>query len=129
MPELVLVDTNVLIDFERGKRQAGECLDEIESRSKLAVSAMTQMEMIVGCRNKSELRVLQVSLQRFEVIPISPVITTEATDILQRYNLSHGLLIADALIAATGLTIQAPLLTADRRDFDFIEGLALFPYP
>ena len=51
MAELVLVDTNVLIDFERGKRQAGECLDEIGSRSKLAVSAMTQMEMIVGCRN------------------------------------------------------------------------------
>jgi len=129
MAELVLVDTNVLIDFERGKRQAGECLDDIESRSKLAVSAMTQMEMIVGCRNKSELRVLQVSLQRFEVIPISPLITTKTIAILQQYNLSHGLLIADALIAATALTIQAPLLTSNRRDFDFIEGLALFPYP
>jgi predicted nucleic acid-binding protein len=48
---------------------------------------------------------------------------------LQQYNRSHGLLIADALIAATALSIQAPLLTANRRDFDFIEGLALFPYP
>ena len=129
MTEIVLVDTNVLVDFERGNRRAGEHLDEIESRSKPAISAMTQMEMIVGCRKKSDLSILLSFLQRFEVIPINPAITTRTIDILLQYGLSHGVLIADALIAATALTIQAPLLTANQRDFRFIGGLSLLPYP
>ena len=128
MAATVLVDTNVLIDFERGNKETGQSLDEIEGHSKLAISAMTQMEMIAGRRNKPELRILQSFLRRFDIVPFNATITTKTIDILLQYKLSHGLLIADALIAATAMTTQAPLLTANQRDFRFIEALSLFPY-
>ncbi|GAB4159030.1 MAG: hypothetical protein Fur0046_38490 [Cyanobacteria bacterium J069] len=52
-----------------------------------------------------------------------------ATQLLQDYFLSHGLLIPDALIAATAIEHQIPLLTKNQRDFRFISDLTLLPYP
>ncbi len=49
--------------------------------------------------------------------------------LLRSYRLSHGLLIADALIAATALALDRPLVTKNQRDFHFIEGIHLLAYP
>jgi predicted nucleic acid-binding protein len=43
--------------------------------------------------------------------------------------LSHGLLIADALIAATAVVLDAPLISKNQRDYQFIAGLNLLAYP
>ena len=52
-----------------------------------------------------------------------------AIDLIRRYRLSHGLLIADAIIAATALVKNVPLVSKNQRDYRFIEGLDLWPYP
>jgi len=49
--------------------------------------------------------------------------------LLREYRLSHGLLIADSLIAATAITIAAPLATKNQQDYKFIKGLQLLSYP
>jgi predicted nucleic acid-binding protein len=41
------------------------------------------------------------------------------------YYLSHGMLIADALIAATAVTHGYRLLTRNRKHFEFLSGLEL----
>ncbi|MCQ3975644.1 MAG: type II toxin-antitoxin system VapC family toxin, partial [Anaerolineae bacterium] len=56
-------------------------------------------------------------------------ISDVAVDLLRRYRLSHGLLIADALIAATALSLDTPLVTKNQRDCRFIAGLRLLAYP
>jgi predicted nucleic acid-binding protein len=48
---------------------------------------------------------------------------------MQTYALSHGLQIPDALIAATALALNIPLLSKNQRDYRFISGLSLLPYP
>ena len=48
---------------------------------------------------------------------------------MQTYALSHGLQIPDALIAATALAFNIPLLSKNQRDYRFIVGLSLLPYP
>jgi predicted nucleic acid-binding protein len=52
-----------------------------------------------------------------------------AVDLLRRYRLSHGLLIADAFIAATALVLDTPLVSKNQRDYRFIAGLTLLRYP
>lgn len=86
------------------------------------------MELIVGCRNKTELRMLDEFLNRFQVLTITERISLKATQLLREYRLSHGLLIADALIAATALALDQPFITKNRRDYAFISGLNLLPY-
>lgn len=87
------------------------------------------MELVVGCRNAAELRALAQFLQRFTVLQVSEEISRSAVDLLARYRLSHGLLIADALIAATVLNGERQLISKNQRDYRFMEGLHLLAYP
>jgi len=127
--ELVVVDTDILVDAGRGVQEALDYLQALEHRARPAVSAVTQMELIVGCRNKTELQALERFLRRFRILKIDETISDKAVELLRQYRLSHGLLIADALIAATALSWGCPLVSKNQRDYRFIAGLDLWPYP
>jgi predicted nucleic acid-binding protein len=68
-------------------------------------------------------------LNRFQVISLNERMSDAAVDLLRRYRLSHGLLIADAFIAATALVLDTPLVSKNQRDYRFIAGLTLLRYP
>jgi predicted nucleic acid-binding protein len=87
------------------------------------------MELIVGCRNKFELQALNHFLSQFQMLTMTSQISDLATQLLQDYFLSHGLLIGDALIAATAIAHEIPLLSKNQRDFRLIQKLTLLPYP
>ena len=129
MAELTLVDTDILIDAAHKDEMAVTVLQNLESTSGLAVSIVTQMELVVGCRNKTEQRELAKFLQRFQVIHLSASISQRGLELLQQYRLSHGLLIPDGLIAATALETAIPLISKNQKDYHFIDGLQLLPYP
>jgi predicted nucleic acid-binding protein len=126
---ITIVDSDILIDVARGEAEAINCLLRLEQTSALAISAVSQMELIVGCRSKKELQDLEKFLNRYQVLKITDRISDRATDLLTQYFLSHGLLIADSLIAATALTHNEPFITKNQRDFRFIADLNLLPYP
>jgi len=127
--ELTLVDTDILIDAGRQVREAVDCLDRIEQQSALAISVITQMELLIGCRNKAEQRTTERFLQRFRVLKLDEQISDTTVTLLRQYRLSHGLMIPDALIAATALTRDQALISKNQRDYRFISGLRLLPYP
>lgn len=126
---MVMIDTDILVDVGRGVDEASSFLVGLEIESQLALSAITQMELIVGCRNKIELQRVDSFLRRFRVIPVTEIVTDKAVELLCQFRLSHGLLIADALIAATAVQWGLPLVSKNQRDYRFIDGLELMPYP
>ncbi len=125
----VIVDTDVLIDVSREIDEAIASLQKVEQNASPAISAITQMELLVGCRNKAELRAPEKFLLRFHILVLSEHISTLAVNLMREYRLSHGLLIADALIAATAISLSYPLLTKNQRDYRFIKTLDLLSYP
>lgn len=125
----IIVDTDVLIDASRGVQTSLDCLRRLEEQTTLAISAVTEMELIVGCRNKVELQAIEIFLGRFHVLGISELISDRAAQLLKQYRLSHGLLILDAIIAATALEANEPLISKNQRDFRFIANLDLLQYP
>jgi predicted nucleic acid-binding protein len=125
----MVVDSDILIDYSRGVPEAAEFLTENSQVSRLLISSMTQMEVLVGARNKREQTKLSKFLGRFEMIKFSGPIADWALRLLTRYTLSHGLLIPDALIAATALSENQPLATNNRSDYEFITGLRVVSYP
>lgn len=124
-----IIDTDILIDAGRGVQEAIDCLQRLAQQSSCAISTVTQMELMIGCRNKTELHDLETFLRRFQLLKITEPVSDRAVDLLQQHRLSHGLLIADALIAATALEHNQPFITKNQRDFRFITGLNLQPYP
>ena len=129
MTTQLLVDTDILIDVSREIQEAIDCLSQIEQQGSIAISCITQMELIIGCRNKKELETLDDFLAEFEIISVDTAISDTAVKLLQEYRLSHGLLIADALIAATAISGNASFISKNQRDYRFIKELTLLPYP
>lgn len=126
---LVLVDTDILIDAAAQVADSVDCLKHFEQRSTLAVSVVTELELLVGCRNKTELQKTDRLLERFQVIPITEQISNSAVELIRKYRLSHGLLLADALIAATALVVDCDFVTKNQRDYRFVDILKLLDYP
>ena len=125
---MTLIDTDILIDTARGIEKAITCLRTLEEHAELTISSITQMEMIVGCENNSELKALEKFLERFVILPVSEEVSLLAVHILKTYRLSHGLKIADALIASTAIAHNIPLISKNQRDYRFIKTLTLLPY-
>ncbi len=124
-----LIDTDILIDVGREIEIAVNRLEVEEQVATLGISVVTQMELIVGCRNKKELKELDKFLKRFQIISLNENTSNKAINLLHRYRLSHGLLIADSLIAATALVMDVSFLSKNQKDYRFIENLKLLPYP
>src|SRR5215475_2420430 len=101
--QVILVDTDILIDAGRKVTEAIDYRDYMEQQAAFGVSVITQMELMVGCRNTRELRVLERFLRRFSIVTLSETIADAGVTLLRRYRLSHGLLIPDALIAVSAL--------------------------
>ncbi len=129
MKQKLLVDTDILIDVSREIPIAINRLQSEARNSTLAISTITQMELIVGCRNKTELQNLKKFLRRYAIIKVNEMITDKAIELLSQYRLSHGLLIPDGLIAATAIVTNSPLLSRNQRDYRFISDLNLLYYP
>lgn len=126
---ILVVDTDIIIDVGRYIQVAIDRLDEENKNSILCISSVTQMELIIGCLNKTELLHLHKFLKRFEIIDLKSSISKKAIELLYNYRLSHGLLIADSLIASTALVLDADFLTKNQKDYRFIEGIKLKKYP
>ena len=121
-----LLDTTALIDLSRGQIAAADFLDgEREAGTPLFVSIVSAMEFIVGCRNKAELAKAQKLLSDFQLIQLNSAISQKACTLLLTYTLSHGLMIPDALIAATSLTESLQLMSDNDHHFKMISGLVV----
>ncbi len=126
---VTIIDTDILIDSARQAPEAISCLNKIIQKSIPAISVITQMELFVGCRNKTELRNTEHFLKRFQVVNLNDQSCRIAVDLLRMYRLSHGLMMPDALIVATAIFFGSEFITKNQQDYRFISGLQLLPYP
>lgn len=120
----MLIDTDVLIWNLRGNERAASVLDE---NAPFSISALSYMELLQGLRNKDELRVLRRAIRfwKADVVQIDVDISNRATFLVEEYALSHSMQMADALIAATALSLGTTLITANDRHYRPVEGLDL----
>ncbi len=123
----MLIDTDVLIWFLRGRRSARVAIAECPS---VELSAVTYMELAQGVRDKEELRMLRqtIRLNEWRVLPVTEDISYRATMYVENYSLSDGVRLADALIAASAVQAGLVLLTANSRHYRCIPDLALEQY-
>jgi predicted nucleic acid-binding protein len=128
--EQVILDSDILIDLARGDIRAVGFVDGIVSQGERpSISIITEMELFLGARTKPEQRGIRQLLQRFQVLPISEMISVRARNLIVRYGMSYGLTIPDGLIAATAIAYRAALLTRNARYFSYIPRLRVrVPY-
>lgn len=114
-----LPDTNVF-----SKIFAGDLLVKQYVESLTAfIDATIYIECLQGSKSNHEKRVIEKYLTRFPLLSITPTSSNSAIDLIRSYSNSNGLLLADALIAATALENDLTVLTYNVDDFKFIKGL------
>ena len=126
---MILVDSDILIQYSRGDVVAAKWLEKMSASDGLVISVVTEMELIFGSRDRAHLKETQQLIETFEVIQIDEAVSKRASSLIGTYCLSHRLEMPDALIAATALVHKLALGTINKRDFRFIDGLRLVHYP
>jgi len=119
---MLLLDTNILIDYLRGKQAAIEFI-ECARKPRFAVNTVIVLELYNGCLNKAELVKIRRLLNGFNHFDLNEAIAQAATEIGHAFALSHSVSAPDALIAATALVYNLELRTANLKDFRMIPGL------
>jgi predicted nucleic acid-binding protein len=122
----VLVDSDILIEVSRG-RNAGVISKWIElSKSDSAVlySPVSVAELWAGAR-PNEHDAINNLFRSLTCIPIDQDVGHQAGAHLRQYRKSHGVEIADALIAASAMANKAELWTLNRKHYP-MKNLSFF---
>lgn len=104
--ERLLVDTNVLVYHLGGRSDATRALQGVE----VHISFITEIELQskAGLTAK-DMASIQVALANYRISDVNPAIKQLAAALRRKY----GLKLADALVAATAVHLNLPLLTTD----------------
>ena len=117
-----LPDTNVFSRIFRGDSAVAAFVGNLEA----AICTVVYIECLQGSIANAEKRKIKRVLDNFPFLPITPAITATAIELIDDYSNVQGLLLADALIAATALENDLTLLTYNVKDFKFIRNLKWF---
>jgi predicted nucleic acid-binding protein len=100
----LIFDTDILIWRLRRHPRAVELAGQVPFPER-NISAVSYLELLFGCRDGAELRLLKNSLAEYfsEVIPVSEVISRSAILLMERYALARRPGVTDILIAATAM--------------------------
>lgn len=114
-----LIDTNVFSKVFRGDAAVKTYIETLDG----VIDAVIYIECLQGSKSNQEKRKIKTYLSNFPLLPITPVVSERAMELIDDYSNSHGLLLAAALIAATALENDLTVVIYNLDDFKFIVGL------
>lgn len=116
---LSITDTNVFSRVFAGEKDIRAFVEA----SSTSVDAAIYIECLQGSKSAAEKRKIKNYLRNFPLILITPESSELAITLIERYSNSHGLMLPDALIAASAMDRGLHLYTHNISDFRFIDGL------
>jgi predicted nucleic acid-binding protein len=125
---ILLLDTTVLIDLLRGKQSRKALLaDLVKSGHTPATAAINIAEIYAGMRPTEQGRT-EFLLAALDCFSTTPAIARRAGSLKKEWAVrGRTLSLPDMIVAATALEHEAVLMTENRKDFQMIRGLELYP--
>ena len=125
MADRLLIDTDVIIDYLRGFPKAVEYLEK--QTSTLFLSSITIAELYAGVKDGEEKFILDQFIEAFEIVDVTTEIAIEGGLYKRDYIKSHGVGLADSIIAACAILVNAALVTLNKNHFPMIKNV-IVPY-
>ena len=125
----LLVDTNV-VSYANNEHSLWEVYQPLLENHRLLVAAQTVAEMRFGALFKNwgerKMQRLEILLSSYTIVHTDDAICTEWARV-RNEALSKGrpMSESDTWIAATARALDVPLVTHNRRDFEFLDDLTL----
>lgn len=125
----VVLDSDIIIDhFRRGSDMFNQLvIESAENKTKVYLPGIVYTEINGGQdSNKADkLNQIEQLPNMFEFIPADQYISQRAGFLVRDYS---SLGTADAIVAATALSLNAKLATRNKKDFEGITGLKFFKF-
>ena len=121
----MLADTDLLIDFLRGRAEAASFLEQ--HIQDLCVSSVTVGELYQGVREGEERIKLASTISAVTILPLTGEIAEKAGLYRRDYRDQLGCGLADCMIAATASHHGLPLATLNGRHFGMLQDVVV-PY-
>lgn len=117
----VVFDTNIIVDALNGRPEAHALVLRDDAP---AISVVTWIEVLVGCRDQREERSARWFMHTLDVIALESEIVERAITVRR----TRRLKLPDAIILATARHLGCPLLTRNTRDFGAGDPDVVVPY-
>ena len=121
MNKPILPDTDILVDFLRGRPEAVAYIESQAERTVL--SAIVAAELYAGVSDDEELERLDEFVSLYCVLPVTAEIARAAGLYKRDYYQSHGVGLADAVLAATAEIHAAELKTLNIKHYPLLRDL------
>ncbi len=120
---MILLDTDVLIEIQRGRPPALAWLSGLTELP--AVPGFVAMELIQGAQNSQQVRDALKLVAPLPIVWPTEADCARALSDFAALHLTQGLGLLDSLIAACALGRSATLCTFNTKHYRAIEGLAI----
>jgi predicted nucleic acid-binding protein len=117
----ILVDTDVLVDYFRGHEKAVAFIKKYSAQ--IVLSPIVIAELYAGVKGPAEQTVLDNFISLFQVVPVTVHIAQTAGIFRRDFGKSHGVGLADAILAATACTENATLKTLNVKHYPMLDDL------
>ncbi len=121
MPRPILIDTDVMVDFLRGYEKAVSLIKGCAGG--IVLSSIVVAELYAGVKGDRELAILDGFIAFCHIVPVSGKIARLGGLHKRDYAKSHGVGLADAIIAATAELEELDLKTLNIRHYPMLKGL------
>jgi hypothetical protein len=122
MTRSILLDTDVLVDFFRGHAKAVAFINRYSDR--IILSSIVVAELFAGVKGSAEHVALEAFVSLFRVVPVNVEIAKAGGLYKSKFGRSHGVGLADAILAATAEAENAELKTLNTKHYPMLKGLA-----
>lgn len=123
-----LVDTSVLIALFRKNNDAKAALDSLAANHSY-ICDITFLEILAGCFTLEKREHALRLLEAYGLLKNNEEISDKSIQLMKRYCIQRSgqptLRLADCLIAAFAMYHKMELLTFNKKDFDFIQGISI----
>lgn len=121
MRRSILLDTDVLVDFFRGYPKAVVFMNNHSDH--IIISAIVVAELFAGAKGDAELSALEEFVSIFRVVPVNVEVAKAGGRYRSQFGKSHGIGLADAILAATAEAENAELKTLNIKHYPMLKGL------
>jgi len=117
----LLLDTDILVDFLRGHSKAMAFVNANSAR--IILSTLVVAELYAGVKGDAEQAVLEAFVSLFRIVPVNVNIAKAGGLYKRDYGKSHGVGLADAILAATAEAEKAELKTLNIKHYPMLKGI------
>ena len=120
----MIFDTDIFIWAQRGNEKAAKLMEMSEERH---LSIQSFMELLQCAKNKKQHKHIKDFLTSFNflVLPLTENVGHRASIYIEEYTLASSLRSGDAIIAATAVENNLPLVSSNVKHFRMIKELKL----